>query len=71
MLCRRDLASALGTVGRLDDLRRTENAGFRIEDAVSLDILKEASGRASENVWEDEDESAILCGFLRTLGYLD
>lgn len=35
----RDLALALGTVGRLDALRRTESGGFRLEDAVPLDEL--------------------------------
>ena len=36
----RDLAAALGTVGRLDALCRTENALFRIEEAVSLDAIR-------------------------------
>lgn len=36
----RDLAVALGTVGRLDALCRTENSLFRIEEAVSLDTIR-------------------------------
>ena len=36
----RDLAAALGTVGRLDGLCRTENALFRIEEAVSLESIR-------------------------------
>jgi tRNA pseudouridine55 synthase len=36
----RDLAVALGTVGRLDGLRRTENGLFRVEEAVSLDDIR-------------------------------
>ena len=38
----RDLATALGTVGRLEALRRTESGKFRIEEAVSVEELRAA-----------------------------
>jgi tRNA pseudouridine55 synthase len=35
----RDLAAALGTVGRLEALRRTETGGFREDEAVQIEAL--------------------------------
>lgn len=43
----RDLAAALGTLGHLTALRRTVNAGFGLEQAVSFDALR-AAARAGE-----------------------
>ncbi|HEX6239901.1 MAG TPA: tRNA pseudouridine(55) synthase TruB [Polyangiales bacterium] len=43
----RDLAQALGTVGHLTALRRTSNAGFGLEHAISFDAVR-AALRADE-----------------------
>lgn len=45
----RDLAAALGTVGRLDALRRTENGLFHIEEAVSLDRIRAVDVSDADN----------------------
>lgn len=47
----RDIAYALGTVGHVTDLRRTESGPFSLSDAISLDILEEkAKARALEDI---------------------
>jgi tRNA pseudouridine55 synthase len=39
----RDLAAALGTLGHLTALRRTHNAGFSVDDAVTFESLRAAA----------------------------
>ncbi|MBK6299430.1 MAG: tRNA pseudouridine(55) synthase TruB [Sphingomonadales bacterium] len=47
----RDIAHALGTVGHVSMLRRTKAGPFRLDQAISLDILMEkAKARALEDV---------------------
>jgi len=47
----RDIAHALGTVGHVTMLRRTKAGPFRLDQAISLDILMEkAKARALEDV---------------------
>jgi len=47
----RDIAHALGTVGHVTMLRRTKAGAFRLDQAISLDILMEkAKARALEDV---------------------
>jgi tRNA pseudouridine55 synthase len=47
----RDIARALGTVGHVTHLRRTQAGPFSLEQAISLDILEEkAKARALEDI---------------------
>ena len=47
----RDIAHALGTVGHVTMLRRTKAGPFRLDQAISLDILdKHAKGRTLEDI---------------------
>ena len=74
----RDLAVALGTVGHVAALRRTESSGFSVEQAVRFDDLEAIAGRGELEgrlirgaacltrlprlVLDDAAAAAIACG---------
>jgi len=74
----RDLGAALGTLGHIEALRRTEGGGFRVDEAIRFDDLEPLAAKGAlegrllkgtaclrhmpQLVLNDEDAAAIACG---------